>query len=63
MRIWIHAGLAGLLCVLFVGTTNLAGLDADTAALVSNLGQLSAVTLSSALCWACLLYTSDAADE
>jgi len=52
MRIWIHAGLAGLLCVLFVGTTNLAGLDADTAALVSNLGQLSAVTLSSALCWA-----------
>jgi len=52
MRIWINAGLACLLGVVFVALLKVPGLGDDTVNLVSNLGQLTAVTTASALCWA-----------
>jgi diguanylate cyclase (GGDEF)-like protein len=52
MRIWIHAGLACLLGAVFIGSLKAPGLDENTVVLVSNLGQLAAVTAASVLCWA-----------
>ena len=51
MRTWIYAALAGVLGFLFVGSLRLPGLSDETVTLISNLGQLAAVTASSVLCW------------
>jgi diguanylate cyclase (GGDEF)-like protein len=51
MRTWFYAALAGVLGLLFVGSLRLPGLGDETVTLISNLGQLAAVTAASALCW------------
>ncbi|HCB06864.1 MAG TPA: hypothetical protein DEQ43_21915, partial [Nocardioides bacterium] len=51
MRIWIYAGLACLLGAAFIGSLKAPGLSPHTVSLVSNLGQLTAVSLAAALCW------------
>ncbi|RYU10250.1 GGDEF domain-containing protein [Nocardioides iriomotensis] len=51
MRTWFCAALAGVLGLLFVGSLRLPGLGDEAITLISNLGQLAAVTAASVLCW------------
>ena len=51
MRTWFYAACAGVLGLLFVGSLRLPGLSDESVTLISNLGQLAAVTASSVLCW------------
>jgi len=51
MRTWFCAALAGVLGFLFVGSLRLPGLGDEAITLISNLGQLAAVTAASVLCW------------
>ncbi len=51
MRTWTYAALAGALGLLFVGSLRIPGLSDPAITLISNLGQLAAVTAAAVLCW------------
>jgi len=51
MRAWVHAGVAALLGCLFVLAMEIPGLDSFTIVVVSDSGQLLAVSAAAVLCW------------
>lgn len=51
MRAWVHAGVAALLGCLFVLAMEIPGLDSFTIVVVSDSGQLLAVSGAAVLCW------------
>lgn len=51
MRAWVHAGAAALLGVLFLLLLQLPGLSDTDVTVVSDLGQLAAVSVAATLCW------------